>query len=149
MLEVFFMKYWLCITTRENWKVIIEKNIWGVPKRHENTIRKVNLGDRLVFYVKQEITRGKTFEPTIVGIYEVISEPYMDSTRIFRSPKGKNETYPLRVRIRRLKTGEIPFKQLIPKLKFIKNKRKWSGHLMGKAMREIPEEDYRLIESLL
>ncbi|HIP74931.1 MAG TPA: EVE domain-containing protein, partial [Thermococcus paralvinellae] len=23
------------------------------------------------------------------------------------------------------------------------------GHLMGKAMREIPEEDYRLIESLL
>jgi predicted RNA-binding protein len=34
---------------------------------------------------------------------------------------------------------------LIPKLKFIKNKQKWTGHIQGKAMREIPEEDYNLI----
>ena len=42
----------------------------------------------------------------------------------------------------------VEFKPLIPKLKFIKNKKKWSGHLMGKAMREIPKEDYELIMSL-
>lgn len=60
-----------------------------------------------------------------------------------------NETYPLRVKVKPVKLGEVDFKLLIPKLKFITNKKRWSGHLMGKAMREIPEEDYKLIESLL
>ncbi len=23
------MRFWLCITTEENWKVIKEKNVWG------------------------------------------------------------------------------------------------------------------------
>ncbi len=43
---------------------------------------------------------------------------------------------------------KLDFNPLIPKLSFITNKKHWSGHLMGKAMREIPEEDYRLIEGL-
>lgn len=58
-----------------------------------------------------------------------------------------NESFPLRIRLKPVKIFDKPveFKFLIPKLKFITNKKKWSGHLMGKAMREIPEEDYRLI----
>ncbi|USS41579.1 EVE domain-containing protein [Thermococcus aggregans] len=143
------MKYWLCITNRDNWEVIKEKNIWGVPKRHKNTIAKVKPGDKLLIYVKQERKDKQILEPKIVGIFEVVSEPYEDSKRIFKSPPHLNETYPLRVKIKPVKLGEIDFKPLIPKLKFITNKKKWSGHLMGKAMREIPEEDYKLIESLL
>ena len=38
----------------------------------------------------------------------------------------------------------VEFKPLIPDLTFITNKKMWSGHLR-QAMREIPEEDYRLI----
>jgi predicted RNA-binding protein len=38
----------------------------------------------------------------------------------------------------------LEFKPLIEDLKFITNKTMWSGHLRI-AMREIPEEDYRLI----
>jgi len=142
------MKYWLCITNRDNWEVIKRENIWGVPKRHKNTIAKVKPGDKLIIYVKQEQGRGK-LEPKIVGIFEVVSEPYEDSKRIFKSPPHLNETYPLRIKIKPLKLGEVDFKQLIPKLKFITNKKRWSGHLMGRAMREIPEEDYKLIEKLL
>lgn len=142
------MTYWLCITNRENWEVVKEKNVWGVPRRHRNTIAKVNPGDKLVFYVKQERKDKQVLEPKIVGIFEVASEPYEDSTRIFKG-HVPNETYPLRVKIRPVKLGEVEFKSLIPKLKFITNKKRWSGHLMGKAMREIPEEDYKLIESLL
>ena len=91
-------------------------------------------------------------EPRIVAIYEVVSKTFKDSTRIFKTPKGvENETFPWRIRIKPVKIFEKPieFKPLIPKLKFIKNKKKWSGHLMGKAMREIPEEDYKLILSQL
>ncbi len=145
------MAYWLCITNEANWKVIREKNVWGVPERHKNTIAKVKPGDKLLIYLKQErVDKNEVKEPRIVAIYEVVSEPFKDSTRIFSS-KGmrSNETFPWRVKIRPVKIFDKPieFKPLIPKLKFITNKKKWSGHLMGKAMREIPKEDYELIMS--
>ncbi len=142
------MTYWLCITTEENWKVIRSKNVWGVPERHKNTIMKVKPGDKLLIYLKQENIKGEVKPSRITGAYEVISEPFKDSTRIFSS-KGMrtNETFPWRVRVKPIKIFDKPieFKPLIPKLKFITNKKKWTGHLMGKAMREIPEEDFELI----
>ena len=142
------MAYWLCITTEENWKVIKDKNIWGVPARHENTIKKVNIGDKLVFYLKQEKVEDEVKEPRIAGIFEVVSEPFRDSTRIFSSKGMKtNEIFPWRVKIKPIKIFDKPleFKPLIPKLKFIKNKKKWSGHIQGKAMIELPKEDFELI----
>ncbi|AKG91656.1 Uncharacterized protein conserved in archaea [Geoglobus ahangari] len=144
------MAYWLCITNEENWKVIKEKNIWGVPERHRNTIAKVKPGDKLLIYLKQERIKDKIKEPRIVAVYEAFSEVFRDSSKIFKSPKGMgNETFPLRIKLKPVKIFDKPveFKPLIPKLKFITNKKKWSGHLMGKAMREIPEEDYKLIMS--
>jgi len=143
------MVYWLCITTWENWKVIKKKNIWGVPDRHKNTITKVKPGDKLVIYVKQERYKDKVIEPKIVAVYEVVSEPFKDSTRIFSSKgmRSSSEIFPWRVKIKPIKVFDKPieFKSLIPKLKFIMNKKKWTGHLMGKAMREIPREDFNLI----
>ncbi len=142
------MAYWLCITNEVNWKVIRERNVWGVPERHKNTIAKVKPGDKLLIYLKQEKINDDVKEPRIVAVYEVVSEPFRDSTRIF-STKGRrsNEIFPWRVKIKPIKIFDKPveFKPLIPKLKFITNKKKWSGHLMGKAMREISEEDYKLI----
>jgi len=136
--------YWLCITNRENWEIIKKNNIWGVSERHKNIIIKVKKGDKLVFYVKQKV-HGKNKYPSIIaGIYEVASEPYRDETPIF-----KGEIYPWRIKIRPIKLGELEFKPLIPKLKFIKNKQRWGGHLIGKAMRKIPEEDYKLLLELL
>ncbi|CAB49214.1 Hypothetical protein PAB2158 [Pyrococcus abyssi GE5] len=66
---------------RDNWKVVKKKNIW------ESRI-----------------------EPKIVGIFEVVSEPYTDSSRNFKSPPHLNETSPLRIKIRPLKLGELDFK---------------------------------------
>ncbi len=142
------MAYWLCITNKENWKVIKQKNIWGVPERHKNTIAKVKPGDKLLIYLKQERDKDTIKEPKIVAVYEAVSEVFKDSSKIFKTPKGMgNETFPLRVKLKPVKIFDKPveFKPLIPKLKFITNKKKWSGHLMGKAMREIPEEDFNLI----
>lgn len=142
------MAYWLCITTEDNWSVIRRKNVWGVPERHKNTILKVKPGDKVLIYVKQKREKDSVVEPRIVAAYEVASEVFKDSTRIFKSPPGMSgEVFPLRIKLKVVKVFEKPvdFKQLIPKLKFIKNKQKWTGHLMGKAMREIPEEDYNLV----
>ena len=144
------MTYWLCITTEENWKVIKQKNIWGVPERHKNTIAKVKPGDKLLIYLKQERDKDKVVEPRVVAAYEVKSEVFKDTKRIFKTPEGTgNESFPLRIKLKPVKIFSTPvdFKSLIPELKFITNKKKYSGHLMGKAMREIPEEDYNLIFS--
>ena len=145
------MAYWLCITNETNWKIIKEKNIWGVPERHKNTIAKVKPGDELVIYLKQEKINNEIKESRIVAIYEVVSEPFKDSTRIFSSKgmKSSGETFPWRIKIKPIKIFDKPigFKPLIPKLKFITNKKKWSGHLMGKAMREISEDDFELVLS--
>jgi len=69
--------------------------------------------------------------PRIVAAYEVESEVFKDSTRIFKSPLNRNESYPLRIRLEPIKIFSTPvdFKSLIPKLKFIANKRKWTGHI--------------------
>lgn len=139
---------WLCITTEDNWKIIREKNIWGVPERHRNTISKVKPGDKLLIYVKQENIGGEVKPSRIVAVYEVVSEPFKDPTRIFKPSKDiKSESFPWRVRIRPIKIFDNPieFRSLVSKLKFITNKRKWSGHLKGRAMREIPKEDFELI----
>lgn len=142
------MACWLCITSEENWKVIKQKNIWGVPERHKNTIAKVKPGDKLLIYLKQERDKDMVKEPRIVAVYEAVSEVFKDSSRIFKSPKGMgNETFPLRIKLKSVKIFDKPveFKPSIPKLKFIINKKKWSGHLMGKVMREISGEDYNVV----
>lgn len=89
--------------------VIREKNIWGVPERHKNTITKVKPGHKFLIYVKQERVGGETRPSRIVGAYEVVSEPFKDSVRIFKTPKGMgNETFPWRVKIKSIKIFDKP-----------------------------------------
>nr|WP_236609723.1 EVE domain-containing protein [Archaeoglobus sulfaticallidus] len=102
---------------------------------------KVKPGDKLLIYLKQERDKDKVVEPRIVAVYEAVSEVFKDSKKIFKTPEGMgNESFPLRIKLKPVKIFDEPveFKPLIPKLKFIKNKQKWTGHLMGKAIREIP-----------
>ena len=139
------MKYWLCITTEENWNVIREKLVWGVSEKFKNTLQKVKPGDKLLIYVMQTKKNDKTIPSRIVAAYEATSEPYKDSTRIFKTYKGET-TFPYRVKLKEIKIFEkpIPFKELVPQLDFIKNKKYWTGSIR-RAMREIPEKDYERI----
>jgi len=139
------MRYWLCITNDENWEVVKEKRIWGVSERHKKQISEVKPGDMLVFYVKQKLGKD-AHPPLITGIFTADSEVFKDDSEIF-IPTSPGEKFPYRVKLREKLILERPveFKQLIPKLSFITNKRRWSGHLQGRAMREIAEEDYREI----
>jgi predicted RNA-binding protein len=64
------MTYWLCITTQENWEIIKEKNVWGVPERHKNAISRVKPGDLLLIYVKQRGVGKEVEGPKVVAVYE-------------------------------------------------------------------------------
>jgi len=125
------MRYWLCVTNQENWEVIREKNIWGVEERHRNSILKVKPGDRLLIYVMGTKKENETLPPRIVAAYEAVSEVFTDSSRLF---KGK--LYPLRIRLRPIAVFPKPldFRELVPKLSFIKNKKKWFAHIRGRSI---------------
>ena len=145
------MTHWLAISNRDNSAVTIEQNIWGVAARHVNQIQKTAIGDTLLVYVGQQvIDRETTLPPALTGCFEIVSDVYEDTKRIFVSPPkvGQgDEVFPLRVKLRPIEIFNPPvsFKPLIPKLVFITNKKQWSGHIRGQAMRMIPEEDYRYI----
>lgn len=54
--------------------------------------------------------------------------------------------YPLRIKLKEVKIFENPilFKELVPEMEFIKNKKQWSGSLR-RAMAQIGEGDYNRI----
>jgi len=144
------MTRWLAISNRENSEVVIKKQVWGVPKRHINAISRVVAGDTLLVYVGQKVVERETLPPAITGAFEVPSTMYEDASRIFTAPaKLGNEVFPLRISLKPIRIFDAPveFKPLIPDLKFVTNKKMWSGHIRGQAMREIPEEDYQRIMS--
>jgi len=131
------MKYWLCITNEANWNVIRSKEVWGVSDRHKDKIAMTKEGDKFVFYVKPM---------RIGGIFEVISKPFREKNPIF-----EGEIYPHRVKIKPIVISKrfLEFRPLIGKLHFITPKKKWGGHLQGKAMKPIPEEDFELMKKKL
>lgn len=136
--------YWLCVTDEENWKRVQKLNVWGVRARFRKLIARAQVGDRLVFYVKPV---------QIGGIFEAVSNSYEDHKEIFstRGFGGGEESFPYRIRLRKITIPEnpLPFGQMMPKLKFIKNKRKWGGYLQGRAMIPISEYDYNIIEAVV
>jgi len=139
------MAYWLCVTTEVNWSVVKERNVWGVAERFKGAIQRVKPGDKLVFYVMQTRKNKDVIPSRITGIFEAISEPYKESTKLFK-PYGSEQTFPYRVKLKPIKIFEKPitFKNLVLKLSFIKNKQYWSGALR-RAMVEISEKDYKTI----
>lgn len=144
------MTRWLAISNRENSEVVIKKHVWGVPKRSINAIGRVRSGDTVLVYVGQKIVDREVLPPAITGAFEVTSMMYEDTSQIFTAPaKLGNEVFPLRINLRPIRIFDPPveFKPLIPDLKFITNKKMWSGHIRGQAMREIPEEDYQRVMS--
>ena len=138
------MNYWLCIVNAENWEVVKNKKVWGVTDRYKNKISQVKAGDILIFYITKSYEVG--------GIMKADSEPYASTEKIFSS-KGftLEETFPNRVKLKPqlIPHKPVSFKEIIPKLKFIKNKKHWAGSLQGKTMRLIPEEDYETIKTTL
>ena len=128
------MTHWIAPSNRVNAKILDTKHVWGVPRRNKSLMHRVKPGDT-------------TLPSAITGAYEVVADPYEDHSPLFVTPPHMgDEVFPYRMKVRPIKVFAEPleFKPLIGDLTFITNKTMWSGHLRV-AMREIPEEDYRLI----
>jgi predicted RNA-binding protein len=145
------MTYWLIVTTPENWNVIKEKHVVGIPGRNKTSFLKVQKGDECLVYIRREINPEKRSEPAVSGIFEVISST-VDKQKIFTPPPARqDETFPLRLKVKLVGSPiePIPFKPLISQLSFILNKRQWGSYLQGRALIALPEKDYKIIVSSL
>lgn len=131
------MKYWLFITNEENWKVILGSKVYGVRPLYKSKYESLNIGDKIVMYIKGAKIGG-TF---------LIKDKHYSTKTVF-----KGHDYEHRVK---LEKGIIPKeplnldKKMIEKLQFIRNKYNWGSHLMGKAILEIPDIDFKLFEGRL
>ena len=133
------VNYWLCVTNEENWGVVRERKVWGVPERSRHQIENVKPDDLLVMYVKPQ---------RVGGIFKAVSGSFEDRTKVFSWGEfGRKELFPYRVKLEPVIVPKEPvsFKDLILKLGFIMNKKMWTGHLR-RAMRTIPREDYEIIK---
>jgi len=136
------LNYWLCVTNEENWNIVKEKGIWGVPKKSKKQIESVKIGDQIVFYV---------IPKRISGIFEAISNAFESQDILFKWDEfGRNEIFPYRIKIKPVYVAKQPvmIDALVPKLQFIKHKVIYSVHLR-KAIQEIPKEDFELIINAL
>ena len=143
------MTCWFASSNRDNWDIIRKKNVWGIPKRNRNIMERVQKGDVILIYIAQKKEGDTILPPAVAGAFEIVSEGYEDTKPLFITPERMgDEVFPYRFKLKTIKIFKEPveFKPLIPDLQFIKNKKMWTGHIRV-AMREIPEEDYRLIIS--
>ncbi|MDN7024872.1 EVE domain-containing protein [Methanoculleus sp. FWC-SCC1] len=142
------MTRWLGFSSGQNARIILQKNVWGVPMRFFNWIVRTEIGDTLLIYVDQQGAGRAASPPTVAACFEIVSDVYRDTARIFPGPVNFGDgVLPYRVALRPIAVFDPPIslEPLIPKLSFVADKQQWSDYIRGQAMRAIPEDDFRMI----
>ena len=127
-------KYLLAIVSQENLTTIIQKGIIGFKSRFLKTLKKINVGDELILYVKGKRLFGSFYIDSL--IFEDNKELFLDNP------------YPLRFKLKKkekLKRADFT-NDLIPKLDFITNKIHWMGNFQGKSLINLSKKDFKLLE---
>jgi predicted RNA-binding protein len=130
-------KYWLFVTSEENWKTIKRRNIFGFNEKSKKDLDKLNLKDVAIIYIK-----GKK----IGGIFEIVSLQY---TKKIKFAEGE---YPYMIELRKIKLPKESLEvtdKLIQNISIFKGKLRWGTILMGRATKQINQEDYLYIKELM
>jgi predicted RNA-binding protein len=128
------MTCWIGISEGKAPEIVREKRIWGVAQRHADTISKVHLGARLL------LCSPDMGAPSLFGVYEVISELFVNQTPIFG---GSGEVYPLRLKLRPVTIFDhpLPLASVAGDLETFAGSADWEAELRGTVMRAIPDTD--------
>ena len=137
------MNFWMVVTSPANFKRDRESvgfKVQGLPYRFRKSVQSMDIGDKVVYYIMTLQKFGAT--ATITGDY------YEDHKKLWTDDE---EVWPARRPSEPdiiLEDDElVDAKKLVPDLSFVKNKEEyWGTHFQG-SIKQIPEEDFRLIES--
>lgn len=138
-------KYYVITTSPKNFEIDRETTgftVQGFKERYRKIVKRFQPGDRIIYYIYKISKFG--------AIAEITSGYYKDYTKIWIEEK---ELWPIRAKSKPIivleKDEFLDVRKFIDKLSFIKDR--WSPKFWGFAfqgsIREIPEEDYHLIES--
>src|SRR6266704_5278999 len=123
--------YWLDLFTFSTWQELLDggAQISGFRESRWNMVQQMKLGDYLICYLTG-ISRW-------IGVLEVVSEPFQDTTPIW-----KDDEFPCRVQVRSLATltpeTAVPVFELRDQLSLfqdLKNPNAWTGHFRGSPAR--------------
>jgi predicted RNA-binding protein len=113
----------------------------------EAMTRKVNVGDKVIFYVT------RTQPPAFMGVYEISKEWRKANEPVWSDEKEAGEIiYTFRTDIKQVKIGTAHVKEIVKNLEFIINKRNYQVYLIGSPgnmKRPIPEKDLHTIMGAL
>jgi len=144
------LSYWIIPITEENWRIVKEKNIYGVRKISKS-IRKIQKNDYLIFYITKR--NCSEYCGSFAGIYKVENNWYEERTLLWPDEQRLQKVlYPYKIKITPIITGNTPATNLINQLSFIKNKNKWFLYFRGTPANydnPIPEEDAKIIQEHL
>jgi predicted RNA-binding protein len=136
------MNYWLVVTSPENFKIDRERlrfKFQGLPLRYRKSVQKMQINDKVVYYIMTLQKFGAT--ASIIGDYvEDYSKIWINDDEMWPARRPSEADLVLQ------DDELIDAKKLVPHLTFIENKEKWGVYLQG-SIRQIPEEDFRFIES--
>jgi predicted RNA-binding protein len=137
------MNYWLVVTSPANFthdREILGFKVQGLPYRFRKQVQQMKPGDRVVYYIYGIQKIGAT--ATITGEY------YEEHTKMWTND---DEIWPSRCSSKPdfvLNDDELlDVKKLIEDMSFIERKDKFWGTYLQGSIRQIPEEDFKLIES--
>ncbi|MFC1639227.1 EVE domain-containing protein, partial [Gemmatimonadota bacterium] len=136
------MNYWLVVTSPANFRIDRDQigfHMQGLPHRSRKSVQRMEKGDRVVYYIMKLQRFGAT--ATITGDYvEDHSKLWTDEDEVWPARRPSEPDLVLQ------DDELIDAKRLVPELSFIEKKDRWGTYLQG-SIRQIPEEDFRLIES--
>ena len=141
------MRFWLYITTLDNWDISKEKRIIGVGEKHTSLVSKISEGDKGIIYIKCHGSSTKIKDPIVVASF-TIGTYFFDTNQLFFTPKNMiSQTFPNRYNLQKLDLFKNPvkMKKNVQDLTFLKNKERWGMHLMGRVMIELTKSDYNVI----
>ena len=144
------VRFWVFAVSEENWFVIKENNVHGVPEGSK-AVELVGPGDVAIFYVKKRDARS--LGGKFVGAFRVTSSWFREDKPLWPDEVREGKVkYPWRVRLEPIKLGVADFDKLVPRLSFIKNKERANAYLVGtpaNLKRPIPEKDAQIIMNAL
>jgi len=123
-------KYWILITTEQNYKICVKEGLWGV-EHAKRMIKEMKPGDLVVFYIK-----GKKI---FAGPFIVTTEAYYED----RVKIWPDKTYSWRIGIKLYKRYvEKNAEEVVEELEFIEDPKKWGAYLQGE-IRRISKQDFK------
>jgi predicted RNA-binding protein len=137
--------YWLDLFTGTTWEEFLAAGgeVSGFRERRWKTVQQMKPGDHLLCYLTG-ISRW-------IGVLEVVSEPFKDTTPIW-----KDEAFPARVRVRPVATlspeTAAPVFELRDELtvfRDLKNPNAWTGHFRGSPARWKPADGQAVVAAIL